>query len=93
MVTYRFCKYEVCRGVQIHPLYLITQFWNLADHPVNYHLYTSENDGSQTTNTFSKPTLPNGDSGEGQKQTNLGGDGMKPLDNFELWHSSFSSYS
>ena len=57
------------RGVQLHPLYLMSPFWNLADHPVNYHLYTSENDGSQTTDTVSKPILPNGDSGHESRLT------------------------
>ena len=60
-----FCKYVVCRGVQFHPLYLMSLFSNFADHPVNYHLYTSENDGPQTTDTVSKSTLTNKDSGQG----------------------------
>ena len=68
-------------------------FRNFADAPRNYHLYTSEKDGFQNTDTVSNLAILNKDSGQGQKQTNLGSDGVKPMDNFGLWHYSFSIYS
>ena len=93
MFAFIFCKYVVCRGVQFCPLYLMPPFWNSADPPVNCHLYTSEDDGPHITDTVSKPTLFNRDSSQGRKQTNLAGNGIEHLDNFWLWHCSFSTCS
>ena len=55
---------SVSRG-PIPPLIFDVSVLKFADHPVNYHLYTSENDGPQTTDTVSKSTLTNKDSGQG----------------------------
>ena len=58
--AYVFCKHIGSNSATYGAL-----FWNFAHLPVNYHLYNSENDGSQTTDTFSKITLFNRHSGPG----------------------------
>ena len=56
---------SACIALHIWSLFSdIPPYWNFAHPPVNYHLYTSENGGSQATDTVSKSTLLHMDSGE-----------------------------
>ena len=45
--------------------------WSTSKFAVNYHHYTSEKGGSQTTDTFPKPVPLNKDSYQGRKENNL----------------------